>query len=317
MRVVAYLISNRALEFLAFASERPEIFSYVIKHTKLDSVTNLIVVMIQTEHDYAHFQNNYFSPSLAKAFGKVIEKGCHDDDLKGLSEIVQSCSIKLPNTQFLHSLLESEEFLRPLIKKSFQESAANSYSYLSLLTKLAGLLERSVEYLAKKDVFLPPLIKLILGQETQEENVLKSLHKALYKPSGILPPSIQISTGILSPLGSYRLQCVNFVYALLKTNYKSVDSLLISEQILVRTSDLFFQFKWNNILHSLFEHMVVFMLNTKPTPFILHILRDCRLVEKILQATQNFEQENAMKSVKERKKPHTGYMGTIVFCATT
>lgn len=137
-------------------------------------------------------------------------------------------------------------------------------------------------------------------QQQQQEKPLQKLCKLLYKPPANLPTSIDTSAGVIAPLGHYRLRCVQFVLSLVRSNYHLVDNALIEHRILSRCVDLFFQFKWNNILHSLVEVMCLHILETKPPYLCLYLLRDCSLVDRILQAVQNEEQEKKMKGKKEQ-----------------
>lgn len=65
--------------------------------------------------------------------------------------------------------------------------------------------------------------------------------------------SITTTCASVSPLGFLRLGCVKMVNLLLQINYHLVDTALLQYRIISRVIDLFFQNKWNNILHKAVE----------------------------------------------------------------
>jgi serine/threonine-protein phosphatase 6 regulatory subunit 3 len=102
---------------------------------------------------------------------------------------------------------------------------------------------------------------------------------------------------------------------LVKANYHVLDTALIEYRVISRCMDLFFQYKWNNVLHTLLEQLVTSLLELKPSYLSLYLLRDCHLVDRILQAQQNEEQEKSMRTPDEQYMPHQGYMGHLYVMA--
>ena len=145
------------------------------------------------------------------------------------------------------------------------------------------------------------------------EKPLQRVYTLLYQRSGcILPASITTTAGVISPLGFFRLRCVEFVATLVKLNYHVLDTGLIENRVISRCMDLFFQYKWNNILHTIIEQLALSILELKPSYMCLYLLRDCHLVDRILQVQQNEEQEKAMKfDLREKYAQHQGYMGHL------
>lgn len=184
---------------------------------------------------------------------------------------------------------------------------------MNILLKLISICRNSKEY---ENIELHPLLQEILQQHKEESNKniekpLVILYKLLYKPPSNFPPTITTTAGVISPLGPYRLKCIQFIIYLLRCNYQMVDVALVESKIISRCIDLFFQFKWNNILHSLIEVMIIYILENKPTFLSLYILRDCNFLYRILQAQQHEDQEKELKLQKQKNIPITGYMGHL------
>jgi len=96
---------------------------------------------------------------------------------------------------------------------------------------------------------------------------------------------------------------------LIKSNYHVLDTALMESKLIARCLDLFFQYKWNNVLHSSVEQIIRTTLETKPSHLCLYIFIDCKLVDRILQAQQNEDQEKTLRAQEDMWIPRTGYMG--------
>jgi len=243
--------------------------------------------------------------------GKKIERDDYQEleqDMNGISILIEQIIKKFPKSTLVEQLQQAD-FLDPLLTKALNE---NGMSCISVVNKVLTLCKNNLEY---ETATLPPLLFKLL-QPIQEGNEkseypLARLYRLLYKPPSNLPPSITTSNAVISPLGPFRLKCVDLALALVKLNYQLIDSALIEHRVIARCVDLFFQYKWNNILHCVVESMAKFILESKPSYMCLYLLRDCQLLDRVLQAQQNEEQERSMKEKKEQKVPHLGYMGHL------
>jgi len=240
-----------------------------------------------------------------------------------------------------HISLMRKPFVSPLLMNSL---TLNSLEFMNILIRMVNVCKNSKDY---ETMSLPPLLLEMLDSQewaspsstssqtitkedkmvaspptspfsaSRKENALHRLYRILYQPCSTLPPSISTTNAIISPLGLYRVKCVQLVFSLLKANYHIIDTALIEHKIIARCVDLFFQFKWNNILHCIIEKMTEFIMDSKPSYLCLHLLRDCHLLERIMQASQNEEQEKTMKTEQERGIPHQGYMGHLINIANS
>ncbi|KAJ7969092.1 Serine/threonine-protein phosphatase 6 regulatory subunit 3 [Quillaja saponaria] len=93
------------------------------------------------------------------------------------------------------------------------------------------------------------------------------------------------------PLGKHRLKIVEFISVLLTVGSEAAQKKLIDLGAVQTILDLFFEYPYNNFLHHHVENITVSCLESKNTPLIEHIICECNLVGKILQAEKYFTLE--------------------------
>lgn len=120
---------------------------------------------------------------------------------------------------------------------------------------------------------LGDLLKLL--DVSSEENVLPTTY-------GKLRP----------PLGKHRLKIIEFLSVLVTVNSEAVEKELIRLGAVKRILELFFEYPYNNFLHHHVEQIVITCLESKNSTLVQHLLHDCNLVGKILEAEKNFTLPN-------------------------
>eukprot|EP00262_Sarcandra_glabra_P007053 TRINITY_DN1961_c0_g2_i3.p1 TRINITY_DN1961_c0_g2~~TRINITY_DN1961_c0_g2_i3.p1 ORF type:complete len:641 (+),score=114.94 TRINITY_DN1961_c0_g2_i3:46-1923(+) len=115
------------------------------------------------------------------------------------------------------------------------------------------------------------------------------------------------------PLGKHRLKTVEFISVLLMIGNEAAEKQLIQLGAIQRILDLFFEYPFNNFLHHHVENIIVSCLESKKALLIEHLLKDCYLVGKILQAEKNFtlstDSEKPTVPTEERLPPRIGNIG--------
>ncbi|KZV48807.1 serine/threonine-protein phosphatase 6 regulatory subunit 3 [Dorcoceras hygrometricum] len=89
------------------------------------------------------------------------------------------------------------------------------------------------------------------------------------------------------PLGRHRLKIVEFISVLLVVASEVAEKEFISLGAVKKVLEMFFEYPYNNFLHHYVEHIVVSCLESKNPQFAEHILRDCNIIGKILEAEKN------------------------------
>uniref|UniRef100_A0A0A9XKM4 Serine/threonine-protein phosphatase 6 regulatory subunit 3 n=2 Tax=Lygus hesperus TaxID=30085 RepID=A0A0A9XKM4_LYGHE len=145
---------------------------------------------------------------------------------------------------------------------------------------------------------------------------LPKLHNLLINPPKKTP--FRLACGVIDPpLGNTRLTVIKLIAALISTQTPEVNEKLDELNTVQVLLDLFFQYTWNNFLHSQVDKCLAFALNSSvpdskdQNPLISNIFIKCRLLQRILEAWEANETEQG--SGGKRK----GYMGHLINIANS
>ncbi|KAF2317887.1 hypothetical protein GH714_041207 [Hevea brasiliensis] len=122
------------------------------------------------------------------------------------------------------------------------------------------------------------------------EGMLESLGDLLKLLDVSSAESVSLTTfgKLQPPLGKHRLKIVEFISVLLTVGSEAAEKELIRLGAVQRISDLFFKYPYNNFLHHHVEIIICSCLESKNASLIGHVLHECNLVGKILEAEKNF-----------------------------
>ena len=109
-----------------------------------------------------------------------------------------------------------------------------------------------------------------------------------------------------APLGELRLKCVELFLVLFGSGYKEVSLSLSNLNVLDVILSLFFEFQWNNILHSLVENLVQIVLDGEGERVKENLLVEGKFVERLLDTFDSVENSQDPKAFRP------GYMGHLI-----
>lgn len=89
------------------------------------------------------------------------------------------------------------------------------------------------------------------------------------------------------PLGKHRLKIIEFISVLVAVSSEVAEKELIRLGAVKRIFELFFEYPYNNFLHHHVEQIVISCLESKNPQFVEHLLRDCNLIGRILEAEKD------------------------------
>jgi len=117
------------------------------------------------------------------------------------------------------------------------------------------------------------------------------------------------------PLGKHRLKIVEFISVLLSIGSEVAEWRLIDLGAIKHVIDLFFEYPFNNFLHHHVENIIVSCLESKQDNLIAHVLAECKLVTRILEAEKNsalsIDLTKRTLSSEGRTPPRVGFVGHI------
>lgn len=309
VRIACFMIRKRGVEFSHFILKNMDLIQSLVNSLDVECFAQLLLVMLESEVQVSHVVKELkWSEKLVGFIGeRFAQHPSMRSHIEGIADVIETLVTKHSAESPVVAQLQTEyTFVRPLAKNAFDDNPIIAESHLAILLSVLLTCRNDKEYETTK---LPGIIEELLQLSEVSDKPFKKLFKLLYTPPSNLPCTVQTASSILSPLGLYRLKLVQLVNVLVSLNYHFIDNQLIEHRVIARVIDLFFQYKWNNILHCTVQNMVINILTNKPSFLSLHILRDCHLLERILQAQQNEEQEKSIKKVydsKEARIPHQG-----------
>jgi len=115
------------------------------------------------------------------------------------------------------------------------------------------------------------------------------------------------------PLGKHRLKIVEFISVLLSIGSEVAETRLIQLGAIQHAIDLFFEYPFNNFLHHHVENIIGSCLESKQDHLIGHVLDECKLVTRILEAEKNSALSSDLTkhtlSTEGRCPPRIGIVG--------
>ncbi|KAK1309605.1 hypothetical protein QJS10_CPA09g00710 [Acorus calamus] len=117
------------------------------------------------------------------------------------------------------------------------------------------------------------------------------------------------------PLGKHRLKIVEFISVLITIASEAAEKELIRLGAIQCILDLFFEYPFNNFLHHHVENIVMSCLESKNSALIEHVLHDCNIIGRILDAEKNFtlsaEPNKPTVPAEGRSPPRIGNIGHL------
>eukprot|EP00003_Mantamonas_plastica_P011746 TRINITY_DN2158_c0_g1_i2.p1 TRINITY_DN2158_c0_g1~~TRINITY_DN2158_c0_g1_i2.p1 ORF type:complete len:380 (-),score=181.63 TRINITY_DN2158_c0_g1_i2:21-1160(-) len=120
--------------------------------------------------------------------------------------------------------------------------------------------------------------------------------------------TMKTTFGVLTPpLGSQRLEVIEFFLNLFRTHFHVVDEQLIKYNVMPTLLDLFFQYEWNNALHLKVAGMVEEVLEGENCDDLRSaLMTQCKLLDRLLEGV-----EKNQEATKKGPGFSLGYMGFI------
>jgi len=312
-RVAGVLLQKKVSETIDYMKERRDIIGQFLKHLGNASVMDLLLKVIQCEDSndgvgvLEWLCTTDLISALVSKFDPHNSAEVHENAAQALVDIIL-VSMNSASSPLI-AQLESREVLEKLF--SYILTGELSSGLLHGLTVVIELLRRHVNEHhddVTKVEELPSLLKLIVAH-------LPKLHGYLSlktKTNNKLTVTMPLPSGEFEPLGFYRLKVIEFFAILIVTNYGSVDTEIMKIGVLTTCLNLFFQYPWNNFLHSTVEQIIQTVLDGENEELKIHLLRDAKLLDGICEASRENDEECAKPRGVRR-----GYMGHITSISTS
>lgn len=312
-RVAGILLQKKVAETIEYMKQRKDIIGQFLKHLGNASVMDLLLKVIQCEdtNDGAGTLEWLCTTDLIHAlvakFDAINTAEVHENAAQALVDIIL-VSMNSASSPLI-AQLESQEVLEQLFNRILTDQLSSGL--LHGLTVVIELLRRHVNEHhddSTKVEDLPPLFKLIVNSLPKFHSYLSLKTKTNNKPTVTMP----LPSGEFEPLGFYRLKVIEFFAILIITNHGALDAEIMKLGVLSTCLSLFFQYPWNNFLHSTVEQVVQTILDGENEELKLHLLKDAKLLDGICEASKENDEELA-----KPKGVRRGYMGHLTSMSTS
>lgn len=126
---------------------------------------------------------------------------------------------------------------------------------------------------------------------------------------------MELTFGLLDPpLGQTRLQVLKLFVSVISSKNNELLHKMMSLGTFSTMLDLFFKYTWNNFLHTQVQTCLVLAMkiyltkdsNDTAVALCKHLIENCKLIERILDAWEENEKQQKAKGVRQ------GYMGHLI-----
>jgi len=321
-KLASQLLKYNPPKILGYMKEKKEIIGNILKHLGNANVMEFLVKIITISTDpngnngfgggqfvidesiLKWLNDSEIIPTLISKYSPSNSITVHENVCQVLVDIIMVLNSATTTTVSpIIEKLESEPIMNQLFSYMFDNSGATTSSVIEFgLKVLIGLLERHILAAYDTDTTvenLPVFLKTLCGHL----DILLNKLMEVKSPKKVL---LSDPIGEISAVGSERLKIVEFFAVLSQSNYHSINSLLVSKGIFAACVKMFFDYPWNNFLHSTVEWLIQGILARDMENLKIHILKDCKLIDLIIEASR--------LSAEDYKKPKgakRGYMGHV------
>jgi serine/threonine-protein phosphatase 6 regulatory subunit 1 len=310
-RVIGFFLDKRPTETLVTMQTKANLMDRFLDHLDNASVVELLQKVVGSEPSSENAENEHFrwlkdSQLINKLTCKLDPKLDSDTHMNAAGALVD-----MSRVHAMAKTLETEEILGTLLgyvlSNSSPKPLASNSAMISGLTVIIEMLRHTpaLKFEPASDL---PLDKLPIVYTT----ILKELDQ--FKTILSINPSnetIPTTMGDIEPLGFARLKVLELVSVLSQSNYECVDLVLMQKDMFSLVLDLFFHFRWNNVLHAHVLNMIRRGLEGANENIKEHLLKHAKLPKRIVDA----ENENAT-ALTDPRGVRRGYMGHLIQLAT-
>ena len=268
-KLIETIFEKYPRELSNFFSAHQEAFVLFINYANEPSTMDLLMKFVESEFTHEWLHSSRFIPGLISKLTVFSE----EDQENAISMLAQVLCQANPSSYIVTELLNDKELPEELLKYITSEplSVPKIRHGVFLLNVLLNLV--SDEY-----VDVPQIIS----------TTVEHLHffATILEDSNLInnPDTVVLSTGAVdAPLGVMRLNIMETILALVYAGFPSVTAQIAEEGIFSIFLDLFFRYKWNNIVHNCVYQTFSGLLCGNDEDLLISVLKTSRLVERIVE----------------------------------
>ncbi|XP_050221487.1 uncharacterized protein LOC126671741 [Mercurialis annua] len=291
-KVVICLLLRKTIPFMHYIKAHQHILRQLVDLIGITSIMEVLIRMIGAdEHMYTSYMDAMQWIEESDVLEMIVDKFSSSDLPEVHANTAETlCAITRFAPPGLAAKISSPNFIGRLFRHALEESRPKSV-LVNSLSICISLLDPKRLTLGTYHTFNRQLNhgSTITASPETVEGMLDSLGNLLKLLEYSSTESILLTTygKLQPPLGKHRLKIVEFISVLLSIGSEAAEKELIRFGAVQRILDLFFEYPYNNFLHHHAESIIFSCLESKNSILIQHLLRECNLVAKILEAEKN------------------------------
>ncbi|CAL5029964.1 unnamed protein product [Urochloa decumbens] len=291
-KVVICLMMRKTLSLVSYVQGHPEIVSQLVDLIGITSIMEVLIRLIGADEVmYSSYSDSMQWLDDIQVLEMIVDKFSTSDSPEvhaNAAEIL--CAVTRYAPPALAAKISSPSFVGRLFQHAFEDSRPKSVLVHSLSVCIS-LLDPKRLVSASYQAFRSQLSHgtLVTASPETVNGMLESLGDLLKlldvsSSENVLPTTYG---SLQPPLGKHRLKIVEFISVLLSIGSEAAETRLIHLGAIKRAIDLFFEYPFNNFLHHHVENIIGSCLESKQDRLIGHVLDECKLVTRILEAEKN------------------------------
>ncbi|XWS16660.1 hypothetical protein CRYUN_Cryun34aG0110100 [Craigia yunnanensis] len=319
-KVVICLLSRKTLPFMQYVKGHQEIVKKLVDLIGITSIMEVLIRLIGAdEHMYTNYMESMQWIEDTDVLQMIVDTFNSSDSAEVHANAAETlCVITRFAPPGLAAKITSPNFIGRLFRHALEESRPKSVLVNSLSVCISLLdpkrLTLGVYHTYNRQVSQG---SMIAANPETVEGMLESLGDLLKLLDVSSSESTLLTTygKLQPPLGKHRLKIVEFISVLLTVGSEAAEKELIRLGAVQRILNLFFEYPYNNFLHHHVENIILSCLESKNVPLVEHLLRECNLLGKILEAEKNCtlasDPNMPTISAEGRAPPNIGNIGHL------
>ncbi|XP_021298094.1 serine/threonine-protein phosphatase 6 regulatory subunit 2 [Herrania umbratica] len=291
-KVVICLLLRKTLPFMQYIKGHQEIVKQLVDLIGITSIMEVLIRLIGAdEHMYTNYMESMQWIEDTDVLEMIVDKFSSSDSAEVHANAAETlCAITRFAPHGLAAKVTSPIFIGRLFRHALEDSRPKSVLVNSLSVCISLLDPKRLTlgvYHAYNRQFSQG--SMIAANPETVEGMLESLGDLLKLLDVSSSESTLLTTygKLQPPLGKHRLKIVEFISVLLTVGSEAAEKQLMRQGAVQRILNLFFEYPYNNFLHHHVENIILSCLESKNVPLVEHLLRECNLVGKILEAEKN------------------------------
>ncbi|ESW04258.1 hypothetical protein PHAVU_011G080000 [Phaseolus vulgaris] len=294
-KVVICLMIRKTVPLMNYVQAHQHVFRQLVDLIGITSIMEVLVRLVGADdHVYPNFIDVMQWLAESNLLEMIVDKLSPSSPPEVHANVAETlCTItRVASSSTLAIKLSSPSFVAKILGYALEDSQSKS-SLVNSLSVCISLLD------PKRSAIPSPFFHSFRSQNMYEPPIPVNPDTigAMLPKLGELLVLLDVSSDskvlpttygeLRPPLGKHRLKIVEFIAVLLKTGNEVAEKELANSGTIQRVIDLFFEYPYNNSLHHHIESIISSCLESKSNAIIDHVLRDCDLVGRFLQADKN------------------------------